>query len=159
MPPYRRNIFLINKKFQFRFAFYVCSWLVALSFVYPLIVHSLFEYFVRYAMLDPTGPSIDSLQGTRKEILTLLVALQVIFLVVTFLISIFMSHRIAGPLHKLSRFFADARDGKLEQKLFFREKDHFQDSFPCRAPHRFRNFCGKKAACRCADNRGRNKGD
>lgn len=127
MTQYRRSIFIINRKFQFRFAFYVCSWMVALSFVYPLIVHNLFDYFIRYLARDPNAPPVQTLYDLRDQIMVLLVALQLVFLFVTFLISIFMSHRIAGPLYKLSRFFAMAREGDFKQELFFREKDHFQE--------------------------------
>jgi hypothetical protein len=42
MAAYKRSIILINKDFQFRFSFYVCSWLIALSFVYPLIIANVF---------------------------------------------------------------------------------------------------------------------
>ena len=127
MAQFRRSIFLINKPFQFRFAFYVCSWLLALSFVYPLIVYSLFDVFVRYASADPNGPPVQTLHDLRYQVLFLLALLQVVFLFVSFLISIFMSHRIAGPLHKLSLFFAQAKAGNLKAELHFRDKDHFQD--------------------------------
>ena len=127
MPPYRRSIFLINKGFQIRFALYVCTWLFALSFIYPLIVFNLFDYFIAYAAKDPNGPAIEQLNRTRDEILVLLMALQVVFVGVTFLISIFMSHRIAGPLFKLKKFFAMAGQGNIKDVLAFREKDHFQD--------------------------------
>ena len=127
MAQYRRSIFLINKPFQFRFAIYVCSWLFALSFVYPLIIYSLFDFFVRYAAADPNGPPIQALMGTRHEIMILLVLLQVTFLFISFLISIFMSHRIAGPLHKLGQFFEQAKNGDLNAKLTFRERDHFKE--------------------------------
>lgn len=123
----RRNIFLINRPFQLRFSFYVCSWLVALSFVYPLIVNNLFGYFIRYAFLDPMGPSVATLQRTRGEVTWLLISVQIIFLFVTFLISIFMSHRIAGPLFKLRKFFAQAKEGDLSPNLQFRKADHFPE--------------------------------
>lgn len=127
MKKYRRSIFLINKKFQLRFSLYVCSWLFALSLVYPLIISNLFDYFIRYAALDPNGPALTTLEQTRAELMWLLVFLQIVFLAVTFLISIFMSHRIAGPLYKLKKFFEEVRGGKLRQDLYFRENDHFQD--------------------------------
>src|SRR5690242_13084344 len=101
---YRRSIFLINRRFQLRFAFYVCSWLVALSFVYPFIIANLFDYFIRYMALDPMGPAMSAVLRTRHDLLSLLVIMQVIFLSLGFLISIFMAHRIAGPLYKLSKF-------------------------------------------------------
>src|SRR4051812_17389216 len=96
-----RKIFLINKPFQIRFSFYVCSWLIALSLVYPLIISNLFEYFMRYMALDPLGPSVQSLEQIRRDLLILIGILQIILISVTLLISIFMSHRIAGPLFKV----------------------------------------------------------
>lgn len=124
---HRRSIFIINRNFQFRFAFYVCSWMLALSFVYPMIVYSMFNYFIGFLIRDPNGAPVQAIIDMRYQVLMLLVALQLIFLFVTFLISIFMSHRIAGPLYKLSRFLALAREGNLKEELYFREKDHFQD--------------------------------
>jgi sensor histidine kinase YesM len=127
MPQYRRNIFLIDKPFQIRFAIYVCSWLIALSFVYPLIVYSMFDYFIRYASHDPNGPPVQVLHDLRYQVMMLLIALQLLFLFISFLISIFMSHRIAGPLYKLKLFLAKLREGDLKEELHFREKDHFRE--------------------------------
>jgi methyl-accepting chemotaxis protein len=122
---YRRSIFLINKPFQFRFSLYVCSWLVALSFIYPLIVQSLFDFVFKYMARDPAGPPVEALLNTRREVLTLLIALEVVFLLFSFLISIFMSHRIAGPLYKLSMFLKKAKGGDYSEDLYFRKADHF----------------------------------
>ena len=125
--PYRRRIFLINKRFQLRVALYVSSWIIALSFVYPLIVYNLFEYFVRYAAVDPMGPDLKGLFDTRQEVLLLMGATQVAFLLLTFLSSLFLAHRIAGPLFKLRKFFAQAREGRLGGDLYFRNYDHFPE--------------------------------
>ena len=124
---YRRSVFLINKRFQVRFAFYVCSWLFALSLVYPLIIYSVFDFILRNAQQDPMGPAISAIRDMRKDVLILLALLQLLFTGVTFLISIFISHRIAGPLHKLRLFMGDVREGNLAQELHFRKKDHFHD--------------------------------
>jgi nitrogen fixation/metabolism regulation signal transduction histidine kinase len=127
MAQYRRSIFLINRPFQLRFALYVCSWLFALSLVYPLIIESLFEFFIRNAALDPMGPALSKIQSTRGEMLWLLGFLQLLLLLVTFAISVFLSHRIAGPLYKLRKAFEEAKNGNLRQELAFRKTDHFQD--------------------------------
>lgn len=124
---YRRRIFLINRKFQFRFSFYVSSWLIALSFVYPLIIFQLFDFFLKYLAADPNAPDIASLLATRQNLFSLLVLMQIVLVGVTFLLSIFLSHRIAGPLFKLKRFFAEAATGKLTGPLHFRKTDHFHD--------------------------------
>lgn len=124
---YRRRVFLINRKFQFRFAFYVSSWLIALSFVYPLIIFQVFDYFLRYLATDPNAPDIATVLGTRQDLFSLLVLMQGVLVFVTFLLSIFLSHRIVGPLFKLKKFFAEAATGKLTAPLHFRKTDHFHD--------------------------------
>jgi methyl-accepting chemotaxis protein len=123
----QRSIFLINKPFQLRLSFYVCSWLFALSVVYPIIIYNMFDYFRRYLQLDPNGPSLASIQSVRQEVVYLLAMFQTIFLIITFLISIFVSHRIAGPLYKMKMFFRQNGGGKLSPKLQFRKGDYFQE--------------------------------
>src|SRR5690242_20117115 len=107
-PSYRRGIFLINKRFQLRFALYVCSWLAVLSLAYPLIISNIVEYFIHYLAQDPMGPGLAVLEKTKTEAGMLLWIMEFIFLSLAFIISIFMSHRIAGPLYKLHRFLREA---------------------------------------------------
>ena len=124
MASYRRGIFLINKKFQLRFAVYVCAWVLALSFIYPIIIDSLFGYLVHFL---PSSAPLDVIRDMQRSLFWTLVLLQAIFLGLTFLISIFMSHRIAGPIYKLSKWFDEAKKGNLKDDLFFRKKDHFKE--------------------------------
>lgn len=127
MQQFRRSIILIDKKFQLRFCLYVCSWLFALSLVYPLIIDHLFEILMIVASKVPDAPAAKNVESTKTYVVVLLVILQLLFVGITFLISLFVSHRIAGPLFKLKKFFAEASQGHLSQNLKFREKDHFQD--------------------------------
>lgn len=124
---HRRSTFLINRRFQLKFAFYVCSWLVALSMAYPLIISNLFDYFLRYLALDPSGPALVQLEQTRQNLLRLIIVMQLILLSLTFLISLFMSHRIAGPLHQLRKSLQQAQEGDFNQKLSFRKFDYFPE--------------------------------
>jgi methyl-accepting chemotaxis protein len=126
----KRKIILINRNFQLRFSFYVCSWLIILSFIYPLIIFNLIDYFFRYLASDPMGPALAVLENTRQQIIGLLVLMQGVFLTLAFGISIFMSHKVAGPLYKLNQYFQEAMNGNLEQKLSFRKKDYFTELVP-----------------------------
>lgn len=126
----QRKIVLINKKFQLRFAFYVCSWLIVLSFAYPLIIANVFDNFLQYLAQDPMMPSIKRLQDTRNEVLTLLALMEVTLIGITFLISIFMSHKIAGPLYKLTKTLREGKEGHVVENLRFRKKDYFQEIVP-----------------------------
>lgn len=126
----RRGTFLINKRFQLRFSFYVCSWLILLSFVYPLIISNLLNYFISYLAADPLGPGLAMLEKTRAESFQLLLLMQGVLIGFAFLISIFMSHRIAGPLYKLRNYFIDAKNGNLDKILVFRKNDYFSEMVP-----------------------------
>jgi methyl-accepting chemotaxis protein len=67
---------------------------------------------------------------TRESLLWLLILMQVTFTFLVFLISIFMSHKIAGPLFQLKKLFSEVKNGNLTQRLAFRSKDYFQDLVP-----------------------------
>jgi methyl-accepting chemotaxis protein len=126
MPPYRRTQILIDRRFQLRFALYVVSWICALSLFYPMLFQTLFDNFMRYLSLDPMGPPVQELKARRSELIVLLVAMQVLFAGITFLISIFVSHRIAGPLYKLKKSFREANAAGFPS-VRFRKSDHFHD--------------------------------
>lgn len=94
---------------------------------YPWVIFQLTERFIRAQALDPRGPIVEALEETRFQVLWLVIIVQVLFMVVTFLISLFLSHRIAGPLHKLKQTFKRAEEGYIDDEIKFREGDHFQD--------------------------------
>ncbi len=77
--------------------------------------------------MDPNGPEISYLENTRQDLLWLLIIMQGVMLILSFCISIFMSHRVAGPLYKLSMFFREAKAGNALPKISFRKKDYFPE--------------------------------
>lgn len=132
---YKRANFLINKRFQLRFSFFVCSWIFALSMIYPIIIYNIFEYFLKIAA-DPTlhagGLTVDRVKAIESQVLMLLGVLQLLFLLITFMLCIFLSHRIAGPLYKLRNSMQEVARGNLDLRITFRKNDHFmelQDQF------------------------------
>lgn len=126
MSQFRRRILLINRPFQIRFAVYVCSWLFVLSVIYPMLVSQLYDWFTRYIAADPASPMMPFLEKSRADMLFWLTLMQVCFMLMTFLMSLFMSHRIAGPMFKLSKSLNGLRNGSLA-RLGFRKHDHFQE--------------------------------
>ncbi len=126
MSQFRRRILLINRPFQIRFAVYVCSWLFVLSVIYPMLVSQLYDWFTRYIAADPSSPMMPFLAKSRQDMLFWLTLMQVCFMLMTFLMSLFMSHRIAGPMFKLSKSLNGLRNGSLA-RLGFRKNDHFQE--------------------------------
>lgn len=124
---YQRKTFLINPNFQLRLSFFVTTWLVPLSFLYPVIYYKLFDLFIEYAKQSSLLETVEALETIRSSVLKQLIIIQVVFMVVTFLISLFMSHKIAGPLYKLHQAFARAKNGNFDKGLRFRNSDHFQE--------------------------------
>ena len=123
----RRKVILINRPFQIRVALYVCVWLLAVFFVYPLILDNLFEFIVSYVRQDPHGPPLVGVFEARTELIRLLIVSQLGFLFLTFIVSLLLAHRIAGPVYKLSLFLDRVREGDLSQRLVLRKSDHFRE--------------------------------
>ncbi|MBI4924863.1 MAG: HAMP domain-containing protein, partial [Bdellovibrio sp.] len=125
--PNQRKIILINKKFQFMFAFFVTSWLIPLSLIYPLIVYRLFNVFVEYNFPDTNNISALPIGNTKIQILSLIIILEAIFLLLTFLFSLFLSNKIAGPLFKLQKGLREIENGNFDFNIQFRTGDQFSE--------------------------------
>lgn len=132
---YKRGQVLINKRFQLKFAFFVCSWIFALSMIYPILIYNVFEYFLKLAQsgqVQGVAVSVDRIRALENQMLMFLGVLQLLFLGITFLLSIFLSHRIAGPIHKLRKSMEEVSKGNFDLRISFRKNDHFmelQDTF------------------------------
>lgn len=126
----RRRQIVVNKNFQYRFAFYVCAWIFMLCISYPYILSTLFDYFVTYFGAELNQKALQFLQLAKTQMIFLLLVIQVIVLALAFFLSLVLSHRMIGPLTKLMRFMKEAPSGKLDQELSFRKNDFFQDIPP-----------------------------
>ncbi|MFN7684184.1 MAG: hypothetical protein ACK5QT_02095 [Oligoflexia bacterium] len=124
----QRKRFLINPKFQFRFAFYLCTWVLALSAIFPFLLSQTFMLLAEQLVSNPSGPEVDYVIQVRNELLRSLYLVEGLFILVVAGISVFISHRIAGPIYKLNQCLREAaRTGELNPNLKFRSTDHFQE--------------------------------
>jgi hypothetical protein len=64
-------------------------------------------------------------EAKRNSLIFFLVLLHVGFTCLTFLVCIFFSHRIAGPLYKLKKHLSEIRNNSSPEPLFFRKGDYF----------------------------------
>lgn len=60
-------------------------------------------------------------------ILGILATLQIVFSAIVFIISLFQSHKIAGPLYKLNKTLLDVAAGHKLGPISFRNKDNFPE--------------------------------
>ena len=68
------------------------------------------------------------LSSTRNELITTLAVLQFLIILIIFIVSIFLTHRVAGPMHKLKMTLSKIREGGAPPEKFnFRAGDYFDD--------------------------------
>ena len=87
-----------------------------------MIVH-LFGTIAKFVKNEQIIALVEQQQSSL--IIYLIIYQLAVVLLVSF-ISIYVSHKIAGPLHKLHKFFRKIADGNPPERLFFRKADYFK---------------------------------
>lgn len=124
MAAYKRTIYLINPGFQIKFSVFVTSLVFISSLIYPAVIYETYTR-VAEAISDPILKQ--KFLQSKIDLIQLLVLFELIFTALVFVICIFQSHKIAGPLYKLQRFLKDLREGNSQRKLVFRKGDNFKE--------------------------------
>lgn len=117
----RRKIIIVNKMLQFRFGIiiFLSSLLITLIvaiFIYITINHNILKSY-------NLGPEIS---GAIKFVNNLLIVEMLIYSVVISIISLFISHKFAGPLYRFEKAFLDLEKGDLTSKVNLRKADELQ---------------------------------
>ncbi|MGE3611407.1 MAG: hypothetical protein AB7I27_17575 [Bacteriovoracaceae bacterium] len=125
----RRRVFLVNKKFQG--AFVLFTLIPAISAIGTF--YGLMRYYFHNLKLDgmelglrtdhPYFLLLNDQQDLMNKIFFLFTLLMVLFFVIW---GIWLSHKVAGPLYRLTKYFEEA-NGKPEKPLSFRPGDFFQE--------------------------------
>lgn len=126
----RRRIYLINKTFQLKFIMYT---FVPSVFSLVIFYFSLNTYFSK--LLDQgilSGLPVDhpyfSLIQDQKNFMNQLFIICSVYLFIFFIAwGLFISHKIAGPLYRLTKFFQSTDPGEFKAKISFRPNDFFQE--------------------------------
>lgn len=126
------KIYLINPEFQWRFMGYVILTVVFSISIMFISNYLFFESFIAKgeALGLPENHAFFVLIKEQREIMTNIFLFVSVF--VSFVIGMwgmFFSHRIAGPLYRLRKYFTDASEannGKSKLRpIFFRQNDFF----------------------------------
>jgi signal transduction histidine kinase len=119
---YKRSTFLINPSFQLKFSLIVCSIIFLSTLVYPVIIFDFFNVFVAQ---NPSA--VQNVVDTQRNLIIFLFVVQVIITTLVFIVFIFLTHKIAGPMFKLKNHLASIREGNPITPLTFRNGDYFAD--------------------------------
>jgi sensor histidine kinase YesM len=122
---------LIYPQFQLKFIAIICS----ISLIAPVLIY-FFQYLAFQDQIK-NGQMMNLAEGhpyfvfyydfIKRAFTVLLITLGVSFFA-SFVIGIFVSHRIAGPLIKMRKHFEGIAKGDFEEHaIYFRDKDYFKE--------------------------------
>ncbi len=119
---YKRAVYIINPSFQITFSLIVCSFIIISSVIYPIIlIDFLNEIGSRYPEIAA------NMKLAQSDLILYMGMIQIFVIILVFIIFIFFTHRIAGPMHKLKMHLSKIRQGEPITPLTFRSGDHFHD--------------------------------
>lgn len=139
---YKRKRIIINPSFQYRLIifFFVVSIVMSvaiLSFSWKTYSSFITKLSEKEAEMSLYTDLIDEFVEAgvqvfwvpaefKKEVVTRLVIFTLLLSVIVVLIGVIISHRIAGPLHRLNNYLIKFSKGEPITNLRFRDKDEFQ---------------------------------
>lgn len=121
----RRKQFLIKKRFQLKYTGLILlfMFLVAWATGYTVYYTGWLLMGEKLANVYPQGRLVLIMRTIN---LTLL--LRILFITpLVILISIILSHRIAGPIYRIQKYLRDIAAGNLSMRLHLRKNDEMQD--------------------------------
>lgn len=119
---YKRSTFLIDPKFQLRFSIVVSLMFILGSLIYSFVVYDFISDLGNQYALTKLGVT-----EAAKSFLIFLIPFQFLLTVLVILTSIFLTHKVAGPLYKLKNHLTHIREGDPITPLTFRTGDNFMD--------------------------------
>jgi len=123
---YQRKIYLVNPSFQIKFSLFICLILFCSSLIYPLTIYELMETFMESTA--KTNPeSLKNLSEKRQYLILTLSLWHLGVTGISFIIGIFWSHRISGPIYKIQKFLTGIRNNADYGKLHLRKGDYFKE--------------------------------
>ncbi|MBM4079386.1 MAG: HAMP domain-containing protein [Planctomycetes bacterium] len=126
---YKRRQFIVHTGLQWRYVF----WLVLTVGIISLALGSMLGMTVSSttALVLKISPNSEILEprliAMDRRTMTVVVTLLALNLIFVAALGIFVSHRIAGPLHKLKQHMAMIAQGDFSARIKFRKSDVLPD--------------------------------
>ena len=127
-PSFFSRTYLINPKFQWRVIFFGISiggFVLALTYVFMLYFFSSCEANLASARIPTQNPMWDFLRQQRAQMDGLFLVTVCFTLVVSTVVGVFLSHRVAGPIYRITKHLQGIATGEPARPLRFREGDYF----------------------------------
>jgi len=117
--------YLVNKQFQIKYAVVTLVFMFFVSAVCGYVTyHTLWTHLgEKLALVYPQARLVSILNIVKIKL-----AMQILLLVpVVILASVFLSHRVAGPVPKMERYMEKLIKKDFSNKLYLRKTDEFRD--------------------------------
>ena len=109
----------------------LCGIAFVISLIYPLVVFDIINMlqtdYEQIKALLPEGTQTIDFQEIQKGTMFLLFMVILAVLCLTFVLGILISHKIAGPMYKMTMFLQKIREGGVIHELTFRDGDQFEE--------------------------------
>lgn len=122
-----RRQYLINPRFQLKFAMLITLAMFVFNMAFPFFIMSVFDFAGNHNLIVNNPIAQNALNDARNEFIILMIILEVCFIMMTFVLSLYHSHKIAGPIYKLQISMQALKQGVLDRHIKFRAKDNFPE--------------------------------
>jgi methyl-accepting chemotaxis protein len=130
-PPYTRSHYFIKKDFQTKFILKFCLLLLA----GVIVSTGLLFFFSQDTLTSSFQDSKLVIENTAMAILPNVIYTGLITLallaIATIIVTLFISHRIAGPMFRFEKELKEIGEGDLTKKVSLRKKDQAQELADC----------------------------
>jgi len=123
MQVHKRKQFLTNKKYQFRYTVYILLGMIAVAGAVTALTFSL-VYPILSSKLSKAVTETISHDLARGLLLSYWISVAVLVLIAA-LLGILFSHRVVGPLNRVSALIKEIKSGNLSRRIILRDKDEF----------------------------------
>jgi methyl-accepting chemotaxis protein len=123
---YKRKIFIVNKKYQYRYLFIIIStMLISVASVYFTTFYVIWNKVIdEFFFVPEASKKLAEIFVQTSQLLVIpILLLAVIFTVV----GIILSHKVAGPIFRVERVAQELSKGNLDIKVKFRKGDELHE--------------------------------
>lgn len=122
----RRHL-IINPMFQVKFAMLFTLAVLVFASIFPVFVYTMLGTMENHTFFAKNPGAIQALHEARYDLTIFLALTALVTIATSFVLAIFHSHRIAGPLYKLRMSMVSMQQGILDRHIRFRTKDNFPE--------------------------------
>ncbi len=124
MGKFQRRNYFINKKLQVKYILLTVIFLLVYTFLFVCLL--LAPYIFSLASDNPLHEQAHAARMLLNLHNSIWPILGVVILVMSFM-TIYISHRVAGPVYRLKNILADVAAGNLDVSLSLRKRDDLKD--------------------------------